>query len=558
MNIKTKENNKFDNNYLKILAVLAFLLIILYFYRLGTIGLIDVDEPRYTEAAREMLESNNWVVPYFNYTVRYDKPVFFYWLEALSMKVFGINEFGARLPSTILAIFTVVMVSRFLKSLYGNTVAITGAIILSTSFEFAALSRFSVTDMTLSCFITSSIISFFQGYSNLSTSHRFFKQQITEFSIWYLLGFIFLAFAVLTKGPVAIILVGLICLPFFWWIKKLEYFYKSNSFYIGAVLFILIAFPWYLAVHLQTNGDFTKEFFGLHNISRYTSVVSGHKGSAFYFIPVVLIGFLPWTFFLAQAINSVIKKGLRELLLSPKEQLPWFCLWWFLVILLFFSFSKTKLLTYILPMFPAISILVSLWFNEITSSKFTSFGLVIGLGIFFVFCIGVLYFCLFNLNAMLPREVKDLKLDYQIVLLAFMLFVGISMSWASSHRNIPLTFCILSSTFILLYFCFITFLLPKIDKHSQLLLRTFAKSTPQDVRIITYQIIKPSLIFYSKRKITKVDTIGELQKELLSQNKIAFVTKKKLLEGINLQHVYKWGEDSRYIFYTNYPSLGNE
>ena len=553
--MKLKSNKITDDtsdSFLKTLIVLLILFVVLYFYRLGSIGLIDVDEPRYAEAGREMLESGNWVVPYFNYSVRFDKPIFFYWLEAIYMKIFGVNEFSARFPSTLCAFICVSVLFVFLKTFYDICFAVTGVILLMSCFEFAALSRFSVTDMTLASFISSAIFSFFLGYHKIINSHRFFNFQIAEFSLWYILGFVFLALAVLTKGPVAIIILALIFLPFFWWIGRLDYFFKSYSFWIGFSFFLLLITPWYFMVHFATGGDFTKVFFGIHNLSRFTSVVSGHKGSVFYFIPVIIIGFLPWTFFLPQAIFSLIKRGLKSLLSSTTEQVPWFCLWWFIVVFLFFSFSKTKLLTYILPIFPALSVIVSFWFNEIFKKHINKNGLVIGLGIFFLFSLIVLCICSFNLNIILPREIKSLKLDLQIIFFAFLMFVGVSMAWASSHKDANMTITIILSTFLLLYFCLISFFLPKIDKHSQYMLRTFAKSIPKDVEIATYQIIKPSLTFYARRKIEKFDSIKEIQEKLIQEKKFAFTTKKKLLDNIELKNSYVWGKDSRYIFITNY------
>ncbi len=379
-----------------------------------------------------------------------------------------------------------------------------------------------------------------------------FKLQIKEFSYWYILGFFFLGLAFLTKGPVCIVLLGLTFIPFFWWIGKLEYFFKNRSFWLGLILFFIIILPWYISVHNATNGDFTRTFFGLHNFQRYTKVVSGHKGNYFYFIPVVLIGFLPWIFFLPQAISSLISKGLRILQKSPKEQVPWFCLWWFLIIFLFFSTSKTKLLTYILPIFPALSILVAIWFNELIIKEETNISIVIGLGIFFITSIALLYICIFHLNIIMPRELKTLQLDFPILVLAFLLFVGVSMAWASSHKDISLTFLLLLSTFFIIYGMSVSVLLPKVDKHSQYLLRTFAKTIPQDVEISTYQIVKPSLTFYAKKEIGKINNFQELQERINTEKRFAFVTKKSFLENKILNNAYEWGHDSRYVFYTNY------
>lgn len=543
-----KEKTNLNNTLFIFLAIFVFL----YFFLLGNIGLLDVDEPRYAEAGREMLESWNWIVPHFNYTVRYDKPVFFYWLEAISMAVFGVNEFSARLPSALTAILCTYFLFQFLNTFFGVTCALIGSLVLMSSIEFAALSRFSITDMTLASFISCAIFCFFLGYDHILNSNKIFKLQIKEFSAWYILAFFFLALAFLTKGPVSIVLIGAIFIPFFWWIGKLEYFLMNKSFWLGFILFLVLVLPWYIAVHSATNGDFTNVFFGLHNFERYTKVVSGHKGSYFYFIPVVLVGFLPWTFFLPQAIASIFKKGLKGLQKSSKEQVPWFCFWWFLIVFIFYSTSKTKLITYILPLFPALSIIISVWLNELIKKKVGNLGLTIGLGIFFILTLVLAYVVMFKLNIILPREIKSLKLDFQILLLSFVLFVGVSMAWASSLKDAGMTFSIILTTFLILYFSSVSIIMPKIDKHSQYALRHFAKSFPKSVEIAEYQIVKPSLIFYSKRQVKRFESLKKLQERINTNKKFAFVTKKALIKNVSLENVYKFNEDSRFVFYTNY------
>ena len=549
-----KSNINYYDGFLRMLIVISVLFVVLYFYKLGSTGLIDVDEPRYAEAGREMLESGNWIVPYFNYEARYDKPVFFYWVEAVSMKIFGVNEFAARFPSVLFSLLCCTMTFLFLRTFYELKSALLGTLVLMSSFEFAALARFSITDMTLCSLITGSIFSFYLGYNQIINSHRIFKFQIKEFSGWYIAGFIFLAFAVLTKGPVAVLILGIIFLPFFLWIEKLEYAYKNKSFWIGFLLFLAIAFPWYVLAHFKTDGEFTKVFLGLHNLSRYTSVVSGHKGSNLYFIPVILFGFLPWTFFLFQAIGAIFNTGLRSLVLSSKEGVPWFCLWWFLIVFLFFSFSKTKLLTYILPLFPALAVIIAFYFDQIFKNKISANGLTIGLGVFFVFLLAVLYVCFFKLNLILPREIKDLHLGLPILLFTFLLLVGIAMALTSSYQNEKLTISIILITFFLFYFSLVTFFLPNIDRHSQAMLRNFAKRMPKDVTVATYKVIKPSLVFYSKRKVIQYDLIEDIQVHLDGAEKFAFLAKKKLLKGIKLENAYKLRENNRYVFYGNYNS----
>lgn len=543
-----------DNIFLKTLIIIFLLFICLYFYKLGGYGLFDVDEPRYPEVAREILESGNWIVPYFNYEVRYDKPILFYWLEAISLKYLDVNEFACRLPSVLSGLFCLFFLFYLVKTFYGVTVSLISVLILMSSLEYVALSRLSITDMTLNAFITSSIISFFLGYNHLLSSHRFFKFQTTKFSLWYIFAFVFLALATLTKGPVALVLVILVLLPFFWWIGSLGYFFKNTSFWFGLFLYFVIVLHWFLSVHFATSGEFTKIFFGLHNFSRFTTVVSGHKGSFFYYFLVLAIGILPWVFFLPQSIFYVFKKGLRSLLINPKEQLPWFCFWWFIVIFLFFSISQTKLSTYILPVFAPLSIILGLWFNSILQRETGNKGLVIGLGLFFFLCLGSLFIFLSNFPLALLKDIKPLNLDLFFISISFLMLVGIGMAWSSSIRNIPLTISLILLTIFLVYFSLITVLLPKVDRDSQYLLRSFAKSLPKEVEVATYLIVKPSLTFYGKKQIHKIDSLDLLQEKLNQKSKFAFVTKKRYLSGIMLHNAYLWRQDRRYLILTNYPT----
>ena len=535
-----------NSGFQKILLVFLGLFFILYFFRLGSTGLIDVDEPRYAEAAREMLESGNFIVPYFNYEVRFDKPVFFYYMTALAMKIFGQNEFSARLPSVLSSLFCLVFLFYFTKKFYGSIFALLSVLVLMSSLEFAALSRFSIPDMTLTSFISCSIFSFFLGYNNLLLSNRFVHLQIKSFSIWYLAGFIFLALAVLTKGPMAMLLVFIVLFPFFWWTRQLEYFLKNKSFWLGFLLFMFMVFPWFLLVHNATGGEFTKVFFGLHNFQRYTSVVSGHSGPVFYYFLVILLGFMPWSFFLVQSIYFVLKKGVKDIL-------PWFCLWWIIVVLCFFSISKTKLLTYILPIFPACSILVALLFYEAIQQKKYRDLLSIGFGILFLFAVVISYICLFHIGTLLPSDVKGLRLDEEILFLLFVMLVGVSMAWASSNNSIKITFLITVSSFFLINSSLIMLFLPKIDKYSQYLLRSFSQSIPKNVELATFQIMKPSIVFYSARRVNKINNIDKLQEKLDSDSKFVFITKKKLLEGVELDNAYLLGDDTRYVVYGNFP-----
>jgi hypothetical protein len=157
------------------------------------------------------------------------------------------------------------------------------------------------------------------------------------------------------------------------------------------------------------------------------------------------------------------------------------------------------------------------------------------------------------MDLLLPVEIKGLNLNLFLILFAFLMLVGVGMAWSSSNKNGKISFSILVSSFFLVYLCLIGFVLPKVDSYSGQLFKSFAKNIGKDVEIATYKIIKPSITFYSKRKVRKINSLNTLQNKLNQDEKFAFVAKKKDLKNNLLENLYLWGDDSKFIIYTNFP-----
>ena len=477
----TKENKL---NILLICILIGFVSV--YLFKLGDFGLFNVDEPFHAEVAREIVESNNWIVPKFNYEAIYDKPILFYWLEALSMKIFGINEFSARLPSACSAIFCSMLLAYLLRKLYGITPALISVLVLMSSLQFIAYSKLAVLDMLLTNFITCSIISFFLGYIKINNNSNF-----SGFNIWYLLGFIFLGLGILSKGPVAIVIVGMTLLPFFILVKKLYYLVKNPSFWFGFILFLVLVLPWYLAVHYATNGEFTKIFFGVHNFDRFTSVVAHHSAPLLFFIPVISVGFMPWIFCFPQAIYFLLKRNKKDFLISTQEQFYWLSLWWFLIVFIFFTVSKTKLISYILPLYPPLSILVGLWLWQVTNKK--AYALLA-----FLFVVLMIYFSF--ITVALP--ILDKRLVLQLELRTFSNYIK-----------------------------------------------------KENIELITLNAYKPGFVFYTGKKIFDAKNLKNFNKKIMENKRYAFVTDKENFKKLPQNKIYlcDLNTSDRYMFFTNYP-----
>ncbi len=344
---------------------------VLYLAFLGSYPLFDKDEPYYAEAAREMIERNSYVIPYFNYVPRYEKPILFYLLEVLSFKAFGVNEFAARLPSALLAIALLLVNYFFTKRIDDNSFsnsrfALYSSLILATSLEFFILARMSITDMTLNFFISTALICFFIFYEK-----NLFKESIKKQSLFLYITAIAIAGGVLTKGPIAILLPGLIVVTFLIVSKKLLSFIKR--FYLQILLSILIvvliAAPWYIAAHIESAGDFTKAFFLEENFNRFFSSVKVHKASPWWFyLPVVLVGFMPWTLALPKALSSLKSQLARN---DIKKDLLIYALIWFLCFFIFYSIAKVKLINYILPVYLPLSLIAALALTDLKKIFFT-------------------------------------------------------------------------------------------------------------------------------------------------------------------------------------------
>ncbi|MEK6561350.1 MAG: phosphatase PAP2 family protein, partial [Nitrospirota bacterium] len=247
---------------------IAALSIFIFFNNLGSPGLFDVDEAVYAEATREMIDTGDWITPQYNYTNRYDKPVFFYWLMASAFRVFGVTEFAARFWSAVFGVILTMMCYYLLRRLGHPKWGAITALVFATSLEVIVLAHASITDMTLTFFITSSLFCFFIGYIGGNDGEiRFpplekggkggFEQAFSGESNatrwWYWGFYLSAALAVLTKGPVGVLLPALIIFIFLILRGQLIQTLKNMHLISGAIIFLAVALPWYV-IEIWING----------------------------------------------------------------------------------------------------------------------------------------------------------------------------------------------------------------------------------------------------------------------------------------------------------------
>lgn len=333
---------------------------------LSHVPLTEIDEARFTEATREMLATGDYLIPQFNGQPRYQKPILYYWIQAGSMRLFGVNETAARLPSAVAALLTVLLGHAFLlrwlaprdapdpgRVLAGRGAAFLGAAALAVMPLTAIWAHAAVTDPTLTLFITGALLALLQADLETDRPRR-----------WYLASAACMALAFLTKGPVGMALPAAVWIVYHLSRRTLRATARTLPWVGGLTVFLLIALPWYYAVY-RLDPAFLKHFFLTENIERFTSVMDDHGfrnplvGQLFY--PLVSLPLLfPASAFLVHDLIAPARLEKMPLDADVFTRLRRFAWCWIGVMLLVFNLSQTKLPHYIQPMIAAAAILFAL------------------------------------------------------------------------------------------------------------------------------------------------------------------------------------------------------
>ncbi len=358
---------------------LTILCLTIFIVGLSFYGLFDVDETRYAAASVEMVRSGDYVIPTFNGEPRLNKPILFYWLLSGSSRLFGNSPGSFRLASALFAALLVMFIGHIVyreSRVEGGFLA--GAM-LATSPLYAYMGRTAMIDMVFSVFIFIASLFLYLGMFDSKNIRRLFVRA----------GIVSMGLAFITKGPAGVVLPLLAIFLFSWMNGRLKRMLEALIDGKGIVLFLLIILPWYGAVYLRMGPEYFYDFFIKENIFRFLHVTSGHRGPLYYYIPVIMLGMFPWSFFLPQAIFSMMRsRGFSLRTVGENISLDMFLFVYSAVIFVFFSLSATKLPTYVLSIIPPLSIIVALYFEKvIVNRKYPDFAYSIGAYLFAAFAL---------------------------------------------------------------------------------------------------------------------------------------------------------------------------
>jgi 4-amino-4-deoxy-L-arabinose transferase-like glycosyltransferase len=316
---------------------------LLFFLPLHLRALWDTDEGRYAEIAREMLLLRDWITPHLNFVVYLEKPPLMYWLTAASFKWFGISVFAARFWCAVFGVGTVWLTFLAGRRWRDKRTGLLAGAVLATSVEFFALTQFLVLDMALTFCTTLALYAIVRFLPSRVARER--RNSVLLFAAATAAG-------TLIKGPVALFIPLMVLVVWMVW-RRQGLILNELAWRGPVILWLAIVLPWFIAVSCK-NPYFPRFFFIHEHVQRYFTAVHHRMEPVWFFIPVVIVGFVPWIFFLPRAFLSVFNKGSFR-----SDVIGSFLAVWFLSIFLFFSLSHSKLAGYVLPVFPAIALLAA-------------------------------------------------------------------------------------------------------------------------------------------------------------------------------------------------------
>jgi 4-amino-4-deoxy-L-arabinose transferase-like glycosyltransferase len=351
------DNPALNNHSASLAARFAWILLILatlyicYFHNLGAVGFVGPDEPRYAWIARDMVETGDWVTPRLYGKPWFEKPVLYYWGTALSFRLFGVGEAPARFPSALAALFATLSMAWLALRFYGVETARWLLLLLPTTVGMIGFSHAAATDMPFAAMLAIAMVFAARLLGLVPKSSTSFTSSNSFTS--FLFGF-FLGLAVLAKGPAAIVLSGGAVLLWAVFTRRWRDSFRCLH-PIAIASFCLTALPWYILC-ARRNPDFFRTFIVEHNFRRYLTPEFQHIQPFWFYVPILLIAFAPWTLALLWTVVIRVVRREHKFQLSP---ISLFLLSWAIFCLIFFSISKSKLPGYILPAVPAIGLLLA-------------------------------------------------------------------------------------------------------------------------------------------------------------------------------------------------------
>ncbi len=460
--------------------ILLALIIVSFYLPAPFLPLFDLDEGAFSEATREMLLNHNYITTYLNGELRFDKPILIYWLQALSVKHFGLNEFALRLPSILAATFWAIITYLFAKRYFNEKIAFLSTLFMVSSLQITIIAKAAIADSLLNFFLAATLFFLFE-YTKTQDKKLLYLASVAA------------AFGVLTKGPIALF-IPFMTLFFYCLSKKnLKFFLNTIFNPIALLLFFAIAAPWYILEYLDQGQKFIDGFFLKHNISRFRTPLEHHSGSFFYYIPVVLLGLMPFT--------SVFLKLLTQIKKLFKSDFFRYFFILFGFVFFFFSLSGTKLPHYVIYGYSGLFIMMAALFEKIKSS----FWLLLPVLLFYFVLLSLPFLAPYIhthdhfANILLSNASKEFGLFYKL----YFLFAAFLTFWLIFNRQLDTIAKSIITAFV--FIIGVNFIAAKAYANlAQMPIKEAALiAKKEDLNVVMYKVNTPSFIVYSQHLVKK-------------------------------------------------------
>jgi 4-amino-4-deoxy-L-arabinose transferase-like glycosyltransferase len=328
-------------------TLLAVLFAVLFAWRLGSAPLINPDEGRYAEVPREMIAAGDWVTPRLDGVPYFEKPPLMYWAVALCEKYIGPGEWSVRLAPAILGICGILLTYGAARRVYGRDAGFWAAIVLGTSFLYAAFVHLLGLDMAVTVLMSAALFCFIAGVREKPGRAR-------RLLFWGL--YAAAALATLTKGLIGFLIPGAVM---FLWLVLVGPWRRLRPFHLpgGVVIFLAVAAPWHFLVAAR-NPEWAHFYFIHEHLERYSEKGHGRYQPFWWFVPILVLGLFPWTGFVWSSFRDALSGGWAR---RRENAESWFFAIWAGFVFLFFSASQSKLIPYILPVLPPLAVVIGRW-----------------------------------------------------------------------------------------------------------------------------------------------------------------------------------------------------
>jgi 4-amino-4-deoxy-L-arabinose transferase-like glycosyltransferase len=505
---------------------------IVVFWRLGYTSLMDPDEAHYAELTREMVRAGNWLVPTLDGLPFIDKPFLFHWLQGAAFTVLGETEFAARLPSA-LACLALFAITRWLgRALFGAAVGEWGAIMFATIPATFALSTIGLLDMAYTAFL-------FGALACLVIAARDARPRLE------LAGYGLLALAVMMKGPVALVLVGLFCGGAWLAGGDLREWSRRLHWRSGLLAAALVAAPWFVWMYARFGDAFVQGYILAGNLYYVTQPASfsGRAVSHTFYVRAFAGGFFPWSAIAVARLGDCALRRRSIAAMSTEEKLLWL---WTAVAIAFFSVARFKLDHYIFPVAPAVCLIAARAWQDAASAErgqgWMTRTAVFALAAAFVVAGSFVTVSLFDLDLELPPSAIVLPIALGLGGIAFLTAI------AAAGWRVPRSPVVPAVTLLAIYAIVVAIGYPTLEhtRPTSRLARALYKRTPPDAPAAIYRLEqwRASLRYYAQRPLAGLSAPEDVERFVAQQRPVYVIMRRGEYQalrsrGVELREVFQ-------------------